>query len=163
MSLSSFYAGNRAWLLGGAALVAAGGIGFTAAKLTTPKPAATAEAPEAPAAAPGALVMDAARLQASGVQVQPVSVGGLASEIVAQGTVEGEPTGVAVLTARAAGTVVRVTKRLGDPVRAGETLALVESREAAQISADRSVAASKAALARKVLERERRRSKKRRG
>jgi cobalt-zinc-cadmium efflux system membrane fusion protein len=52
--------------------------------------------------------------------------------------------------------VAQVTKRLGDPVRAGETLALVESREAAQISADRSVASTKAELARKVLARERR-------
>ncbi|WP_066730221.1 efflux RND transporter periplasmic adaptor subunit, partial [Caulobacter sp. CCH9-E1] len=47
-------------------------------------------------------------------------------------------------------------KRLGDPVRAGETLALVSSREAAQISADRSVASAKADLARKNLAREKR-------
>ncbi|WP_066730503.1 efflux RND transporter periplasmic adaptor subunit, partial [Caulobacter sp. CCH9-E1] len=47
-------------------------------------------------------------------------------------------------------------KRLGDPVRAGETLALVSSREAAQISADRSVASARADLARKNLAREKR-------
>ena len=41
------------------------------------------------------------------------------------------PGGEAVLTAHAVGTVVRVFRRLGEPARAGETLALVESREAA--------------------------------
>lgn len=148
---------NRQWLFAGVGLVAAGSIGFGVAKLTTRSaPASTEPPPAAAASAPGALTMDPDRLSASGIQVQPVAVGGLASEVVAQGTVEAQPTGMAVLTARAAGTVVRVTKRLGDPVRAGETLALVESREAAQIAADRSVAATKAALARKNLERERR-------
>jgi cobalt-zinc-cadmium efflux system membrane fusion protein len=83
-----------------------------------------------------------------------VSVGGLASEVVAQATVEAEPTGQAVLTARGAGSIARITKRLGDPVRAGETLALVTSREASQISADRSVANAKANLARTMLARE---------
>jgi cobalt-zinc-cadmium efflux system membrane fusion protein len=148
---------NRQWLLAGAALLAATGVGFTAAKLTGAKsaPAAEAAAPEA-LSTPGVLEMDVARLTASGVQVQAVASGGLASEVVAQGTVEAEPTGMAVLTARASGSVARLTKRLGDPVRAGETLALVESREAAQISADRSVASAKADLARKVLARERR-------
>jgi cobalt-zinc-cadmium efflux system membrane fusion protein len=61
-----------------------------------------------------------------------------------------------VLTARAAGAVSRIFKRLGDPVRAGETLAVIESREAAQIAADRSVAAARANLAGKVLDREKR-------
>lgn len=157
MPRTSLITSNRQWLLAGAALVVAAGVGFTAAKFTTPKAGPAAEATEAgEAAAPaGVLAMDQARLSASGVQVQAVAVGGLASEIVAQGTVEAEPTGMAVLTARAAGSVARLTKRLGDPVRAGETLAFVESREAAQISADRSVASAKADLARKVLARER--------
>lgn len=147
---------GRRWLLASAALIAGAGLGFAGAKVTPPKPAAapesTAEA-EAPATS---LNMNQARLTASGVQVQTVANGGLASEIVAQGVVEAEPTGKAVLTARASGSIARLTKRLGDPVRAGETLALVESREAAQIAADRSVASSKADLARKVLVRERR-------
>ncbi len=158
MPRTSFIAANRQWLLAGGALIVAAGVGFGAAKLTTPKAGPAAEAAkDGEAAAPaGVLAMDQARLSASGVQVQAVAVGGLASEIVAQGTVEAEPTGMAVLTARAAGSVARLTKRLGDPVRAGETLAFVESREAAQISADRSVASAKADLARKVLARERR-------
>src|SRR3546814_3665400 len=45
-------------------------------------------------------------------------------------------------------------KRLGDPVRAGETLAIVESRDAAQFAADRTAAAAKSTLAQKALARE---------
>lgn len=158
MSRTPLPTGNRQWLLGGAALIVALGVGFGAAKLTNPKaPAKTAE-PEAaaPAQAADTLTMGAERLTASGVQTQPVATSGLAAEIVAQATVEAEPTGQAVLTARAAGSVARITKRLGDPVRAGETLALVESRDAGQIAADRSVATAKADLARRMLAREKR-------
>lgn len=151
---------NRQWLMAGAALAVVAIVAFSAGKFTSGKPAA---APEAPAAAPAegahaadTLTMGEERITASGVQLQTVTTGGLASEIVAQATVEAEPTGQAVLTARAAGSITQITKRLGDPVRAGETLALVSSREAAQISADRSVATAKADLARKVLAREKR-------
>ena len=154
---------NRTWLLAGAALVAATGIGFTAAKLTSPKPPTAAEAEtakgeggEGAAHAADTLVMGPERITASGVQVQTVATSGIAGEIIAQATVEAEPSGQAALTARAAGSIARINKRLGDPVRAGETLALVESREAAQIAAERSVAAAKADLARKVAARERR-------
>jgi cobalt-zinc-cadmium efflux system membrane fusion protein len=147
MSRTTFPTANRQWLLGGAAVVVALGVGFGAAQLTSSKP------PEATATT---LTMGAERLTASGVQTQPVATSGLAAEIVAQATVEAEPTGQAVLTARAAGSVTRITKRLGDPVRAGETLALVESRDAGQIAADRSVATAKADLARRVLAREKR-------
>lgn len=45
--------------------------------------------------------------------------------------------------------------RIGDPVRAGQTLALVESRDASQIAADRSAASARVTLAARQLERER--------
>ncbi|WP_168075662.1 efflux RND transporter periplasmic adaptor subunit [Caulobacter sp. SSI4214] len=155
MPRTTFATANRQWLMGGVALVAAVGVGFAAAKFTSPKapPAAEAE----PAAAHGAdtMTMGSGRLAASGVLVQPVSTSGLAAEIIAQASVEAEPGGEAVLTARAPGSVSRILKRLGDPVRAGETIALVQSREAAQIAAARGVATAKADLARKVLARER--------
>jgi cobalt-zinc-cadmium efflux system membrane fusion protein len=43
--------------------------------------------------------------------------------------------------------------RIGDPVRAGQTLALVESRDASQIAADRSAASARVTLAARQLER----------
>lgn len=149
---------DRKLLAGGVAvaLLAAGATGFGLAKFTSRQapPPSSAAVKKAEGPASNVLVTDQARIAASGVQVQVVSVGGLSAEIVAQATVVAEPNGQAVLTARAAGAVARLTKRLGDPVKAGETLALVESREASQISAGRSTAAAKANLARKVLARE---------
>jgi cobalt-zinc-cadmium efflux system membrane fusion protein len=80
--------------------------------------------------------------------------GQLDAAIPASATVEATPDAEAVLTARAPGRVTRVLKRLGDPVRQGEALAIVESREAAQMAADRSVANAKATLAQRNLARE---------
>jgi cobalt-zinc-cadmium efflux system membrane fusion protein len=143
---------------GAAALVLLAGLGgFGIAKLSsgqTTAPAAAAE--EHHDAAEGVVAMPAVAIEGAGILVQPVSVGGFANEVLAQATVEAAPNGQAVLTARAAGAVTRIYKRLGDPVRAGEPLAIVESREAAQIAADRSVAAARASLAQKQLAREQR-------
>lgn len=148
---------HRRWLLAGAALLLAAGGGFALAKLTDRKPAdAPAAAASTEAAPSGGLHMDAARINASGVIVQPVAVGGLGAEVISQAIVAAEPGGEAVLTARVAGAVSQINRRLGDPVRAGDVLALVESREAAQMAGARSTAVAKAELARKVYARERR-------
>lgn len=112
--------------------------------------AGEAEAPE------GALAMDAARIEAAGVALERVQAGGLGAEILAQGVVVGTPTGEAVLTARADGTITSITKRLGETVRAGETIARMESREAASIAAERSTAAARLALAQSAFTREKR-------
>lgn len=152
---------DKSRLYGGvaAAVILAGLGGFGLAKLSEGKPvtavAAAAEA-EHEEGESGVVVMEADAIQATGIVVQPVSAGGFAGEILTQGTVAATPGGEAVLTARAAGAVTRIYKRLGDPVRAGEALAVVESREAAQIAADRSVAAARATLAQTTLARERR-------
>ena len=144
-------------LFGGVALavlLAAGG-GFGLAKCTTNPAAPAAEAAKAPKAEsePG-LAMTADAIHAAGVIVQPVTSGGLATEILSQGSVVAAPGGEAVLTARASGTVTRIFKRLGDVVRKGEALAVVESRDAAQIAADRATAGAKETLARRNLARE---------
>lgn len=151
---------DKTRLYGGvAALVLLAGLGgFGIAKLSGGEKAApaAAEAEERHEGPEGVVAMAAAAVQGAGILVQTVSVGGFANEVLAQATVEAAPNGQAVLTARAAGAVTRIYKRLGDPVRAGEPLAIVESREAAQIAADRSVAAARASLAQKQLAREQR-------
>ncbi|WP_068874086.1 MULTISPECIES: efflux RND transporter periplasmic adaptor subunit [unclassified Phenylobacterium] len=150
---------DKTRLYGGvaAAILLAGLGGFGIAKLAGDTPAtATPEAEEHHEGEEGAVEMTADQVKGAGILVQPVSVGGFANEVLAQATVEAAPNGQAVLTARAAGAVTRIYKRLGDPVRAGEPLAIVESREAAQIAADRSVAAARASLAQKQLAREKR-------
>ncbi|MBX9859651.1 MAG: efflux RND transporter periplasmic adaptor subunit, partial [Sphingomonas sp.] len=149
-------------LLGGAAavaIVAALG-GFGVARWTGNEPAATeaasgnAAAPAEEEKTPDTVAMTAQAVQQAGIATETINPGGLGAEIVAQATVSASPQGEAIVTARAAGAVTRLMKRLGDPVRAGETLAIVESRDAAQFAADRTAAAAKSTLAQKALARE---------
>lgn len=153
---------DKSRLYGGvaAAILIAGAAGFGVAKITVASGAtAAAESDHAEdehkEGEAGGLEMTPEAIAAAGILVQPVSVGGFAGEILAQGAVAATPGGEAVLTARAAGAVTQIFKRLGDPVRAGEALAVVESREAAQIAADRAVASARATLAQATLARER--------
>ncbi|WP_416466064.1 efflux RND transporter periplasmic adaptor subunit [Sphingomonas sp. VDB2] len=149
-------------LLGGGAAVAIvaalGGYGI--ARWTGNEPAATeaasgnAAAPEKEEKAPDTVAMTPQAVQQAGIATETINPGGLGAEIVAQATVSASPQGEAIVTARAAGAVTRLLKRLGDPVRAGETLAVVESRDAAQFAADRTAAAAKSTLAQKALARE---------
>ncbi len=147
---------DRNLLLGGvaAAVLVAGAAGFGLAKLTD-KPEAGAEKSAEAEAAPGAIKIAPAVLQGSGVVVELVHPGGFAAEVIAPATVTAAPGGEALVTARAAGAISRINVRLGDEVGAGQVLAVVESREAAQIAADRVSAEAKAALAQKTLARER--------
>jgi cobalt-zinc-cadmium efflux system membrane fusion protein len=147
---------DHARLMGGisAAMLLAGVGGFGLAKLTDRPAFAEAEDHGAAVDGSGVVALTPQGIAAAGILVQPVASGGLAGEVLAQATVTGAPGGQAVLTARAAGAVTRIYKRLGDPVRAGEVLAVVESREAAQIAADRAVAGAKATLAQRSLARE---------
>ncbi|WP_454887768.1 efflux RND transporter periplasmic adaptor subunit [Sphingomonas oryzagri] len=149
-------------LLGGGAavaIVAALG-GFGIARWTANEPAATevasgnAASPAEEEKTPDTVAMTAQSVQQAGIATETINPGGLGAEIVAQATVSASPQGEAIVTARAAGAVTRLMKRLGDPVRAGETLAIVESRDAAQFAADRTAAAAKSTLAQKALARE---------
>lgn len=153
---------DKSRLYGGvaAAILIAGVGGFGLAKLTAGAGGASVASEHAEGeheeGEAGGLEMTSEAIRAAGIQIQPVSAGGFAGEILAQGVVAATPGGEAVLTARAAGAVTQIFKRLGDPVRAGEALAIVESREAAQIAADRAVASARANLAQTTLARERR-------
>ena len=104
----------------------------------------------------GFVPMSSARLDASGIRIQRIESGSLGAEIIAQATVSAPPEGRALLTARADGAVVRINKRLGDAVAAGEIVALLESREAAGFVAQRNAAAARAQAARAAASRERR-------
>jgi len=153
---------NDKRFLGGAAavaIVAALG-GFGIARWTASEPAATeaasgnTAAPKEEKKNPDTVAMTAQAVQQAGIAVETINPSGLGAEIVAQATVSASPQGEAIVTARAGGAVTRLMKRLGDPVRAGETLAVVESRDAAQFAADRTAAAAKSTLAQKALARE---------
>ncbi|QHD69588.1 efflux RND transporter periplasmic adaptor subunit [Sphingobium yanoikuyae] len=149
---------NRLYTGAAIGLIVAAGIGFGAARLTqspAPAPAAPAGQPSTPDKAAVALSMTAQSIAASEIAVAPAASGELDAAILASATVAATPDAEAVLTARAPGTVTRIFLRIGDPVRAGQTLALVESRDASQIAADRASASARANLAAKQLARER--------
>ncbi|MBU4137415.1 MAG: efflux RND transporter periplasmic adaptor subunit, partial [Alphaproteobacteria bacterium] len=150
---------NQQRLLGGAAaavFVFGGGFAVWSMTRGPEAPAEAAAQTEEEHGAGEALEMDAARIQAAGIILAPVGSGSLSAEIVAQGTVVGTPQGEAVLAARADGVISRVSLRLGDSVRAGQTVALIESREASSIAAERSTAQARLTAARQALAREQR-------
>ena len=104
----------------------------------------------------GFVPMTADQVAANGIAVERIEAGSLAAEVLAQATVTAPPDGQALLTARADGAVVRINKRLGDAVGAGETVALLESREAAAFVSERNAASARAQAARASAAREQR-------
>ena len=116
-------------------------IGFGAARGLTP--AKVAPPPKAESAtvhaAPAEVKIPEAYLTAANIAVGPVATGGVSTEILAPATVA---------------SIQRVNHRLGDAVRAGDVLALVDSPDAAAMAAERRVALAKAELARKTYARE---------
>lgn len=152
---------NRNKLIAGvavAALVLGGGgimLGRTLfAPETTAAAAAPAEEAEEEGHVEGQILMEESRAKAAGIVTEALQSGGLGAEILAQGIVASTPEGEAVLTARADGAVVRINRQLGDFVRAGEAVAVMESRDAASIAAERSSASANLALARSTYARE---------
>lgn len=104
----------------------------------------------------GLVEMTKEQQRASEIGIFDVTAGSLDAEIIAQGSVASSPQGQAILSAGAEGRITSIKKRLGDPIRRGETVATIESREAAAISSELISAESRAALARSQLNREQR-------
>jgi membrane fusion protein, heavy metal efflux system len=140
-------------------LIAGGGgvlIGRTLLAPDAAAPAAEEHEEEEGHGDEGQVAMEPARINAAGIQLSQVTAGGLGAEIITQATVTASPDGQANIAARADGAVVRLFKRLGDPVAAGEPLALLESRDAAAIASDRATASARVVAARQAYQRERR-------
>jgi cobalt-zinc-cadmium efflux system membrane fusion protein len=117
-----------------------------------PTPAAASEEDKVAKAANVSVTAD--QIRNANIGVQAVATSSVGGEVVAQAAVVASPTGAAILTAHASGTITRIFKRIGEPVRAGEVLAVVEGKDAAQIAADRSSAGAKSTLAARNLARE---------
>ena len=149
-------------LIVGTAVVAAA-VGFGVAKGTANQGAVANKAASAPvepskpavATAPDELKIPEAYLKAADISVETAGQGDVRSELMVPATVVALPGGEAVISARATGTVSKVNRRLGDAVKAGEVLAVVDSLEAATMAADRQVAQARQAMARRNYERER--------
>lgn len=142
---------HKRWLAGAAALLLAGGAGFGIARWTAPH---IAPQPQPQAAGPAILKLDAREIAAAGILTEPALSGTVGAEILAPAAATAQPNGVAALTAHAEGIIVRLNKRLGDPVQAGEVLAVVDSKDAAQLASDRASADARALLARRIAAQE---------
>jgi cobalt-zinc-cadmium efflux system membrane fusion protein len=78
----------------------------------------------------------AAAAEKAGVDVDVVQERPLSEFVTANGEVAYDQTRVARLSARVPGTVWRVDKKVGDPVRQGEVLALIDAVEVGKAKAD---------------------------
>lgn len=137
------------------ALVLGGGGMLISRSMVPPAAAPVAEpAEEEEGHVEGQILMKEARVKRAGIVTEAVQAGGLGSEILAQGVVAATPEGEAILTARADGAIIRINRRLGDAVGAGEAVAVMESRDAAAIASERSSAIARLALARSIYARE---------
>lgn len=65
----------------------------------------------------------------AGIEIFPVLSEAVTEVVTANGEISFDPTRMARLTSRASGTARYVAKMIGDPVRAGEVLALVDAKE----------------------------------
>lgn len=103
----------------------------------------------------GILRLSPDQIKNAEIEISEVSLGG-ATEFIVPGTVKASSTGVARLDARADGVVRKITKTLGDYVKRGETVALIESVQAANLSSDISAANARLVQARAAYNREKR-------
>ena len=112
---------------------------------------AGAEAP----AQKDAVTLTREQIAAAGVQIGRPIVGG-AGTIELPAIIEGDPQGTQVVSAAIAGRVVALTRNLGQTVGRGQTIAVIESREAAQIKGEVQAARARLQLANSNLAREQR-------
>jgi cobalt-zinc-cadmium efflux system membrane fusion protein len=87
--------------------------------------------------------------------VAPVTDQSLAAPFTLPAVVEADPARLAKIASPLAGRVVRLGKRLGDEVKAGDVLFVIDSPDFAQASADAAKAQAALTLARRNLERQR--------
>lgn len=112
-------------------------------------------AEEAGHAEDGRIRLTPQQIAAAGIEiVRPLAARGGALTLPA--TIEGDPQGTQVVSAAIGGRVVALTRNLGQSIGRGETLAVIESREAASLKAEVEAARARLALAQSSLGREER-------
>ena len=109
--------------------------------------------PETAAKEEGHVALTPAQIAAAGITlVTPLKSGG--GSLTLPATIEGDPERTQLVSAAMGGRVVSLTRNLGQPVRQGETLAVLESSEAASLNAEVEAAGAHLALADSNLRRE---------
>ncbi|MBT4503581.1 MAG: efflux RND transporter periplasmic adaptor subunit [Gemmatimonadetes bacterium] len=98
--------------------------------------------------------LDDATMREFGVEVATVSSGNLQVHVNLPGEVVIDPDKLAHILPRVSGIAHQVFKKLGDSVRAGEVLAVLESRELSELKSIYLVARERSALAEATFQRE---------
>lgn len=103
----------------------------------------------------GKVTLSADQIAAAGIQLGRPTLGG-SGTIELPATIEGDPQGTQVVSAAIGGRVVSLTRNLGQSVGRGQTVAVIESREAAQLKGEVEASRARLALANSNLAREQR-------
>ncbi len=93
-------------------------------------------------------------LKSLGAEVAVAAPGIIATQITLQGAIEPLPDSIGHIVPRIPGVVREVRKKLGDPVEKGETLAILESRELADVKSTWLAAKEKLSAAEQAFQRE---------
>lgn len=102
----------------------------------------------------GEIRADMAQIASAGIKVARVIEAPAGAEVLAAGTLTPATDATGHVTARTSGTVTRLVAKLGDSVRAGQGLAIIDSREVAEAQASHAIAVRSEALARATFQRE---------
>lgn len=94
------------------------------------------------------------QIATAGIELTHPTIGGSGGAIELPATIESDPQATRIVAATVPGRIVELRRNLGDSVRAGEPLAVLESREAAGLQAEVHRAAAAAELARSTLARD---------
>ncbi|NML04335.1 efflux RND transporter periplasmic adaptor subunit [Sphingomonas sp. G-3-2-10] len=113
-----------------------------------------AEAAEADHDEEGVVTLTARQIATAGIELTHPVIGGSGGAIELPATIEGDADAIRVVAAPISGRVIALNRNLGDAVRRGETLAILESREAASLHAEVEKARTRLDLARATLARD---------
>lgn len=102
----------------------------------------------------GVVSLTEEQVQAAGIEVAAVDAGTITRPISAPATILADADRLVHVSAKVAGTVAELRKRLGDAVSAGDVLAVIESREVAEAKSELMAAQRTEQLARTVFARE---------
>lgn len=112
------------------------------------EPAETAHADE------GMVALTPQQIATAGIELTHPTLGGNGGAIELPALLESDPQATRIVAATVPGRIVELRRNLGDRVRQGETLAVLESREAAGLQAEVQRSAAAAELARTTLARD---------
>lgn len=145
---------TRRWWLAALPLVMAATLGGCGKEAADAPKEETGE--DKPKNADGTVTLTPAQIATAGIELVRPTIGKGGGTIELPATIEGDPQGTQVVSAALAGRVVALTRNLGQSVGSGTTLAVIESREAAQLKGDVEAARARLALANSNLAREQR-------